>query len=93
MATWTVVGLINQASDELYVAAVFAGQQRNCDTNVDTELNGLIYDQYVGFFDAANADEAAEVARDAFKNPITSPNTGRTLSRPVVDAKVKSNLI
>lgn len=93
MATWTVVGLINQASDELYVAAVFAGQQRNCNTSVDTELGGLVYDQYVGFFDAEDADTAAEVARDVFKNPISSPSTGRTLSRPVVDAKVKSNLI
>lgn len=93
MATWTVVGLINQAGDELYVAGVFHGQQHNCDTNVDAEVNGEVMDQFVGFFDADNADEAAEVARDVFKNPIAAPNTGRTLPRPVADAKVRSNLL
>lgn len=94
MATWTVVGLINQDGDELYVAGVFAGQQRNCDTNVDAEIGGRLYDQFVGFFDTETADEAAEVARDVFKNPLAAPSaTIRTSSRPVGDVKVKSNLL
>jgi len=93
MATWTVVGLINQDGDELYVAAVFAGMQRNCDTNVDAEVSGQIMDQFVGFFDAEDADTAAEMARDVMKNPISPASTGRTSSRPVTDAKVKDNIL
>ncbi len=93
-ATWTVVGLINAAGDELYVAGVFAGQQRNCDRNADTEINGEIMDQFTGYFDADDADAAAELARDIIKNPITAVSTtGRTLRRPVADAKVRSNLL
>ena len=94
MPTWTVVGLINAAGDELYVAGVFAGQQPNCDHNVDAEVNGEVMDQFVGYFTAEDADAAAELARDVIKNPIVAASTtGRTLSRPVVDAEVRSNLL
>jgi hypothetical protein len=94
LITWTVVGLINQAGDELYVAGVFRGMQRNCDTNIDAEVQGETMDQFVGFFDADDADAAAEIARDMIKNPIVAASTtGRTLERPVVDAEVRSNLL
>lgn len=94
MAKWTVTGLISQAGDELYVAGVFRGMQRNCDTNVDAEVNGEVMDQFVGFFDAEDADTAAELARDIIANPVVAASTtGRTLRRPVVDADVRSNLL
>ena len=94
MDTWTVVGLINAAGDELYVAGVFRGMQRNCDMNVDAEVKGETMDQFVGFFDADTADDAAELAREIIAHPLKpASETGRTLSRPVVDAEVRSNLL
>lgn len=93
MTTYTVVGLINEAGDELYVAGVFLGQQMNQDKNVDAQVGDETMDQFVGFFDATDADEAAELARDVIAHPIAPPQTGRTLTRRVEDAGVKTNLI
>lgn len=93
-STWTVVGLINAAGDELYVAGVFGGMQRNCDTNVDAQVRGEVMDQFVGFFDAETADDAAELARDMITNPLQATTRApRPKSRTVTTAQVRSNVL
>ena len=94
MATWTVVGLLDEGSGNLYVAGVFEGAQRNMDRNVDADVDGVLLDQFVGYFDAADPEEAAELARQVMREPVSpAPYTGRTLAKPSEDVPVRSNLL
>lgn len=72
MATFTVVGLMDETTGELYVAGVFEGTQKNLDRNVDAEVGGLVLDQFVGYFDADDADDAAELARSVMSQPLSA---------------------
>ena len=72
MATFTVVGLLDETNGELYVAGVFDGTQENLDRNIDAEVDGLVLDQFVGYFDADDADDAAELARSVMSQPLSA---------------------
>lgn len=80
MSTWTVTGLLDESSGELYVAGVFAGTHKNMDRNVDAQVGDLVLDQFVGFFDAETADEAAELARQVMKQPISRVSADSDIS-------------
>lgn len=95
MATFTVVGLLDETTGELYVAGVFAGTQKNLDTNVDAEVGGLVLDQFVGYFDADDADDAAELARSVMNEPVVSATSDEwpPLTRRADDVNVQGGLL
>lgn len=81
MPTWTVVGLLDVESGDLHVA--------------DAEVGGLVLEQFVGFFDAETADDAAELARQVMKEPVVSATSDEwpPLTRPAADVHVKDGLL
>lgn len=95
MTTWTVVGLVNESTGDLYVAGVFAGTQKNMDRNVDADVGGTVMDQFVGYFDAGTADDAAELARQVMKSPISraTADSDVTLTRGAVDVPVAGEVL
>lgn len=95
MATYTVVGLFDETTGELHVAGVFDGTQKNVDLNVDAEVRGQVMEQFVGYFDAEDAEEAAELARQVMKDPISDipSGFGRRLTRPAQDVPVSGEIL
>jgi len=95
MPTWTVVGLLDVESGDLHVAGVFPGVCKNMDSNVDAEVAGLVLDQFVGYFDAEHADDAAEIARQVMKEPVVSATSDEwpPLTRAATDVQVKDYLL
>jgi hypothetical protein len=95
MATWTVVGLLDETTGDLHVAGVFEGTCQNMDRNVDAEVGGQVMEQFVGYFDADDADDAAELAREIMKNPVGTGvySSGRRITRPARDVPVRGDLL
>jgi len=69
LPTWTVTGLVDEKTGELYVSAVFEGQHAHADRHADTDVRGRTMERFLGYFAAATSDEAEEMARQTIRHP------------------------
>jgi hypothetical protein len=65
MATYTVIGLIDSITGELFVAAVLEGKIMPADTQPPGEYRRTGMTRFAGFFDAGGIAEAESAARSA----------------------------
>jgi hypothetical protein len=65
MRIYTVTGLLDDESGELYVSGVFPGRHDTAETAKTTHLEGYgALTRFLGFFEADTADEAEQIAVD-----------------------------
>ena len=99
MRVWTVTGLVDEESGDLYVSGVFPGRHASADKELTTRMEGYgELSRFVGYFDADDADMAAAIAVDVVKHyadddaaqwapPDDSRLTGRNADRRIEDVK------
>ena len=98
MKVWTVTGLVDEESGDLYVAGVYPGKHQEAGTGLTTRMEGYgELSRFTGWFDADNADTAEAVAVDVVRHyadddaaqwaPVEPRNPGVYKKRKVEDVK------
>lgn len=88
MRNYTVTGLLDEQSHELYVAAVQEGRHEPVETSQVTTIPGYgNLTRFAGYFEAGGADEAERIATDVVRHyadddaPQWAPGSGRGYRR------------
>ena len=99
MRIYTVTGLVDEESGDLYVSGVFPGRHESADKELTTRMEGYgELSRFTGYFDADDAGMAAAIAVDVVKKyadddaaqwspPGESRLTGRHADRRIEDVK------
>lgn len=78
MPTYTVVGLYDDTTGELYVCSVFEGQQYNVDKARSTEVplyaGDVELERFLGYFVADDPGQAEQMAREIVGYPYEAEN-------------------